>query len=413
MDLLQETPSTGWLNAVIGALRKAKELGTKLPVFEPGSMLSKALDGPTLGGLVSEGGLHELSNWSHGNLPFEMQPGTGIPRIRSDVQGSRGSDVIDAAGMLPFGTAGSAVSHAGPTAGSLAHLIPILPGLNKDKLAVKNLAARVKQAVDDIRAGATANASWQKNRVERIGGGPWRHEIVDPTEISSAAIDPRYMEDLREGTYKFKDFQNQPELLSQYPWLKKVGVKVFSEDDPGGVIGSSGFYRRTEGPSGTIGLHDFDVGNAKRVFPHEVSHAIEALSNQTNNLGYLTEPLSPDEVTKATSLVQTLQNKQYLPTLQKHIQQVIADSTSTSPKRAGWMSDTGENLADLAAARTAYMTPEERILISPSMQTDYTNLVPSNVSSGLKYATNPAFGSPEASLNFLLRYLRNTISQKP
>ena len=251
MDFLQETPSTGWLDAVVSALRKAKEVGTKLPVFEPGSMLSKALDGPTLGGLVSEGGLHELSNWSHGNLPFEMQPGTGIPRIRSDVQGSRGSDVIDAAGMLPFGTAGSAVSHAGPTA--------------KAMLLGVNLAdPKVAELLRKLRLGATENEAWQDTgraivptqpsairanldaphnlsfvrEVSDAGLKPNRDMQYTPTEKAQvvASLDPLQQQGAAirasntdlflPGRHYLSDLIEHPELFAEHPDLKNIRVHV-------------------------------------------------------------------------------------------------------------------------------------------------------------------------------------------
>ena len=251
MDLLQETPSTGWLDAVVSALRKAKEVGTKLPVFEPGSMLSKALDGPTLGGLVSEGGLHELSNWSHGNLPFEMQPGTGIPRIRSDVQGSRGSDVIDAAGMLPFGTAGSAVSHAGPTA--------------KAMLLGVNLAdPKVAELLRKLRLGATENEAWQDTgraivptqpsairanldaphnlsfvrEVSDAGLKPNKNMQYTPTEKAQvvASLDPLQQQGAAirasntdlflPGRHYLSDLIEHPELFAEHPDLKNIRVHV-------------------------------------------------------------------------------------------------------------------------------------------------------------------------------------------
>jgi len=251
MDFLQETPSTGWLDAVVSALRKAKEVGTKLPVFEPGSMLSKALDGPTLGGLVSEGGLHELSNWSHGNLPFEMQPGTGIPRIRSDVQGSRGSDVIDAAGMLPFGTAGSAVSHAGPTA--------------KAMLLGTNLAdPKVVELLRKLRLGATENEAWQDTgraivptqpsairanldaphnlsfvrEVSDAGLKPNKNMQYTPTEKAQvvASLDPLQQQGAAirasntdlflPGRHYLSDLIEHPELFAEHPDLKNIRVHV-------------------------------------------------------------------------------------------------------------------------------------------------------------------------------------------
>jgi len=251
MDFLQETPSTGWLDAVVSALRKAKEVGTKLPVFEPGSMLSKALDGPTLGGLVSEGGLHELSNWSHGNLPFEMQPGTGIPRIRSDVQGSRGSDVIDAAGMLPFGTAGSAVSHAGPTA--------------KAMLLGVNLAdPKVAELLRKLRLGATENEAWQDTgraivptqpsairanldaphnlsfvrEVSDAGLKPNKNMQYTPTEKAQvvASLDPLQQQGAAirasntdlflPGRHYLSDLIEHPELFAEHPDLKNIRVHV-------------------------------------------------------------------------------------------------------------------------------------------------------------------------------------------
>ena len=260
MDLLQETPSTGWLDAVVSALRKAKEVGTKLPVFEPGSMLSKALDGPTLGGLVSEGGLHELSNWSHGNLPFEMQPGTGIPRIRSDVQGSRGSDVIDAAGMLPFGTAGSAVSHAGPTA--------------KAMLLGVNLAdPKVAELLRKLRLGATEKEAWQdtgraivptqpyavKPNLDNPSELTFMREISDaglkpnrdmqyttaekaklvaklkPLQQQSAAVRAEHTDLFLPGRHNLGDLIEHPELFAERPDLKNIRVHVNPKSTNRGV----------------------------------------------------------------------------------------------------------------------------------------------------------------------------------
>jgi len=264
MDLLQETPSTGWLDAVIGALRKAKEFGTKLPVFESGSMLSKALDGPTLGGLVSEGGLHELSNWSHGNLPFEMQPGTGIPRIRSDVQGSRGSDVIDAVGMLPFGTAGSAVSHAGPTAKAML-------------LGTNLVDPKVAELLRKLRLGATENEAWQDTgraivptqpsairanldaphdlsfvkEVSDAGLKPNRDmqytptekaqavASLDPLQRQGAAIRAEHTDLFLPGRHNLSDLIEHPELFAERPDLKNIRVHVDPKSTNRGMYSSS------------------------------------------------------------------------------------------------------------------------------------------------------------------------------
>ena len=299
MDLLQETPSTGWLDAVVSALRKAKEVGTKLPVFEPGSMLSKALDGPTLGGLVSEGGLHELSNWSHGNLPFEMQPGTGIPRIRSDVQGSRGSDVIDAAGMLPFGTAGSAVSHAGPTA--------------KAMLLGVNLAdPKVAELLRKLRLGATENEAWQDTgraivptqpsairanldaphnlsfvrEVSDAGLKPNRDMQYTPTEKAQvvASLDPLQQQGAAirasntdlflPGRHYLSDLIEHPELFAEHPDLKNIRVHVdpkstnrgmYSPSTRGVLLGVNSFLTSpSEGATSTV-MHEL-MHDQQRMF---------------------------------------------------------------------------------------------------------------------------------------------------
>ena len=102
---MRETPSNEFVAAIAKLLREGKVKLNELSAI-PGLLAEKgSLLHGKLGDLTVGEAPNEVQNWAEGNLPLELQPGTGLPRFKSDKEGSRAGATLDALSTLPIGTA--------------------------------------------------------------------------------------------------------------------------------------------------------------------------------------------------------------------------------------------------------------------------------------------------------------------
>lgn len=264
MDTLQATPSNDTLMAIAAALRKARSVVSPTDpesfMATPRKFLADAL--------LSEGGIGEIEDWAHGNYPVELQPGTGLPRFKSNAEGNRGTNVVDAVGMLPVGAAGKLATGA---AGKLAAgvTIPIMRGMNASKGATADLVKAVQLAETMRAKGATTKDIWRAAKVEPTEGmeaagktdplkGKWSHELIFPKnmfgkhvmnpydkfdvlrshnipqeQLTTRAIEALVnLEAPKRGSYSLKDLE-LGDFAEQYPNLtNKLRLNAF-EQNPG------------------------------------------------------------------------------------------------------------------------------------------------------------------------------------
>lgn len=306
MDTLQATPSNDTLMAIASALRKARNVVSPADpesfMATPRKFLADAL--------MSEGGIGEIEDWAHGNYPVELQPGTGLPRFKSNSEGNRGTNVVDAVGMLPVGAVGKLATGA---AGKLAAgvTIPIMRGMNASKGATADLIKAVQLAETMRAKGATTKDIWRAAKVEPTEGmeaagktdplkGKWSHELILPENMfgkhtmgpldkfdvldsyglpypdTDAGITALLnLEAPRRGSYSLKDLE-LGDFGEQYPYLtKKLRLNAFEKNE--GPTSYGNYFGGTASifPPTLLGNDGGKILTPRGTAIHEIRHGVQ------------------------------------------------------------------------------------------------------------------------------------------
>ena len=229
MDLMQETPSNSVLAALAAALRAGKSKlndWSAIPglLAEKGSMIHGKLGDVAIGEAPGE-----VQNWAEGNLPMELQPGTYIPRFKSDAQGSRGAAALEAAGFLPIGTA----MKAAPLAAKGAMMIPIMHGAEANASRATSLARKAKSAAADIAKGATESDVWHDYGVSEIPRG---HKATLPAEHG------RFMYEIPDKPAKFSPYALGTEN-DKIDLLTKISPDLLTSPNPNDIKAVKNFLK--------------------------------------------------------------------------------------------------------------------------------------------------------------------------
>lgn len=432
MDTLQATPSNDTLMAIAAALRKARGVVSPADpesfMATPRKFLADAL--------LSEGGINEIEDWAHGNYPVELQPGTGLPRFKSNSEGNRGANVVDAVGMLPIGAAGKAATGA---AGKLAAgvTVPIMRGMNASKGATADLVKAVQLAETMRAKGATVKDIWRAAKVEPTEGvtaatkdplkGKWSHELVFPKDMfGKHAMKPQDKFDVldsyglpypatdegisellkleapKRGSYTLKNFE-LGDFAEQYPALARK-IQLNAYEDYRGPTSYGNYFGGTASvyPPTLLGNTGDKLLTPRGTAIHEIRHGIQReldlptgandevmklSSDATSNLEDIAEELG----VRAEYLMQGSAEDEGRKMLL--LSQQLRNVASKTPFQR-YESVLGEITANADATRDTW-TPAMRELIPPShtQKTSPQHTIEYGTFDAAKMAANPKHGT--------------------
>ena len=312
MDEMRETPSNALALAFAKALRATRE-----KVRPTAEGVLPAVGRFATDAILPEGGIDELENWAYGNSPLHIPEMSNIPQFKGDTKGSRSGRALDAASLVPIGTAAKAAG----TAGEASLIFPIIKGLNKNPAKEADLLKAAELARVLRNKGANFDDVWHDARVTPIlrtkrkttESGRWGHEVdfapdmlkpehlltenerieqwirrnpgkwakfmspnggPTPLEMEHAITTPT----VREGTYNLPDLVDNPELFAQYPDTKSFIADMREHDVGPGALGQATGSRATVYQPAAIetGVNEHSPFGT---LTHELQHLIQTKYN--------------------------------------------------------------------------------------------------------------------------------------
>jgi hypothetical protein len=350
---ISPTPANPYVKGIADVLRKAKKLNVDTPSFTPFGIGEKVIDF-----MLPESGINEIEDWAYGNYPVQVPEMTNVPQFKRNKEGSRAGAVLDAAGLLPVGTA---LKGGGAAASQAGLLIPVLRGRRAAKSAgLQSDLERAVLAAEDLKSkGATRRDIWndvklaEVDRLDQNPRGPfeakWLHEmsrepgapLFSPyasmatndkidwltknypqllksnagEEAESMVENTLLNQMLIPGEYKLDEALDHP-AFEQYPLLAEGKLRFMTDvldKDPRIAMRPGGsFYRDldlVDVNQGTGLQGPYSEFNPTQVIQHELQHAVQAKMGMPRGGNVPEMTTTPEQDTAMLELVDALRSR--------------------------------------------------------------------------------------------------------